>query len=279
MHTLVNGIQTDTVSTMDRGFLYGDGVFETITIVDGKAVLFLQHLNRLTKACAQLALSFDKKKLVEEFAQLLQQGTGTQVAKIIVTRGVGGRGYKAASEQNSTRVMQLFDPIQEPSLSASKGASVMVCKHRLSQSRTLAGIKHLNRLDQVLASLELTTEFQEGLCLDENDNVIEGTKSNILLWHNNRVVVPDLSLNGVQGIMLAELQNQFNNLGYTIENKALKLSDVISADELILCNSVIGVWPVIKLVEGDTVKHWQIGDFCRQAIQLKNEIFTSAIQS
>jgi 4-amino-4-deoxychorismate lyase len=156
------------------------------------------------------------------------------------------------------------------------GVCITVCQHRLSQSEALAGVKHLNRLDQVLASAELSEEFNEGLCLDIEGHVIEGTKSNLLVFKNGAALSPDLSLSGVKGIMLVEMSKLLAREGRSIQTTNLTIDDVIEADEVILCNSVFGVSPVIKLIQGDRVKNWSIGDFCQQAIQLQNEVFASS---
>lgn len=258
---------------MDRGFLYGDGAFETIGVINGKPILFAQHLSRLKAACELLKLRFDSKLIESELFQLASHTKGSRVAKIIITRGVGGRGYKPSEKLSGTRVIQLFDPTVPAEDPISKGISITLCQHRLSQSYSLAGVKHLNRLDQVLASAEVGDEFYEGLCMDLDGNVIEGTKSNVLLFSGGAILTPDLCLSGVKGIMLIELSRLLTKKGFSVKSRKLSLDDVLNSEEIILCNSVLGVAPVIKFSGGDRVKHWPIGDFCQQAIQLQNEVF------
>lgn len=278
MKMLINGSSNTAISVMDRGFLYGDGAFETLIVIDGKPILLPQHLARLQAACQLLKISFDANLARDELLGLSKHALGRQVAKIIITRGEGGRGYKPDLKTTPTRIIQLFDPIS-PSLienEETSGLCITVCQHRLSQSVALAGVKHLNRLDQVLASAELEEGFDEGLCLDIEGNVIEGTKSNLLVFNNGVVSSPDLSLSGVKGIMLLEMSKLLAREDHPIQIRKLTIDDVLEADEVILCNSVFGVSPVIKLVQDDRVKHWPIGGFCQQAIQLQNEVFASS---
>ncbi|MFT4888383.1 MAG: 4-amino-4-deoxychorismate lyase [Pseudohongiellaceae bacterium] len=274
MQTLINGSPNSSISVMDRGFLYGDGAFETLAIIDGKPILLPQHLARLESACKLLKISFNADLISDELLQLSNNAQGSRVAKIILTRGEGGRGYKPNLESIATRIIQLFEPSNSNSRGEKMpGVCITVCKHRLSQSAALAGVKHLNRLDQVLASAELDESFYEGLCLDIQGNVIEATKSNLLVLSNGNVLTPDLSLSGVKGIMLMEISKLLARDGYPVQTQKLTIDDVLNGDEVILCNSVVGVSPVIKLIQGDRVKHWPIGGFCQQAIQLQNEVF------
>lgn len=277
MQTLINGSPNSSISVMDRGFLYGDGAFETLAVIDGTPILLPQHLARLESACQLLKINFDASLVRDELLQLARNGLGRQIAKIIITRGEGGRGYKPNNSSIATRIIQLFEPLKpSPKDRENTGVCITVCQHRLSQSVALAGVKHLNRLDQVLASGELDENFYEGLCLDIQGNVIEGTKSNLLVFNKGTVFTPDLSLSGVKGIMLTEMSKLLAREGYPIETGKLTIDDVLNGDEVILCNSVFGVSPVIKFIQDDRVKHWPIGGFCQQAIQLQNEVFASA---
>lgn len=275
MQTLVNGLPKNEISIMDRGLLYGDGAFETLLVINGRVTLFDQHLDRLARACQFLKLKFSAVKITEELTQLCQHSSGRLVAKIIITRGAGGRGYAPNSDTDGCRIIQLFDQQGELTQQNEKGISATICQHRLSQSDSLAGIKHLNRLDQVLASADLKAQFDEGLCLDRDDYVIEGTKSNILIRCGGQLLTPDLSTSGVQGIMLAEIKLRFQRQGNEVITKKLTVDDVFKADELLFCNSVLGVSPVIKLCGNGRVKHSSIGEFCQQALRFKDEILAS----
>ena len=260
----------------DRGLQYGDGCFETIRIHAGMPILLRLHLERLERSCRRLGIPLELPELNNELKQILDSNDPDGVVKITVTRGSGGRGYRPNNQSQPTRIIQYFPYPADYNQYTEQGVSVMVCQHRLSSNAALSGMKHLNRLDQVLASMELSDEFAEGICLDQIGNVIEGTKSNLLLVKNDRLMCPDLSVSGVRGIMQQFLLHRFAKDGMQSENRVVALEELKEANELFLCNSVFGVWPVIKLVENDTVFEWSVGPRTRQAILYHNEVFNFA---
>ncbi|MFT4861361.1 MAG: 4-amino-4-deoxychorismate lyase [Pseudohongiellaceae bacterium] len=276
MLTLINGAPESRISVRDRGFLYGDGAFESLAIHGGHLVLLVPHLERLQKACTLLRIPFDKALLLSDIETLLRSDISDGVCKIMLTRGEGGRGYKADVEALPTRVVQYFEP--SLAMTSEHGIAVGVSQHRLGLSAELAGIKHLNRLDQVMASFDLSPEAFEAICLDQQGRVIEGTRSNIIAVKDGVVVTPKLDSSGVRGIMLDALVAKFANIGKPVEFVELSLDDIRSAAELMFCNSVFGVWPVIKLLEGASVTQWAIGDISRQAIAFQHELFRSHIE-
>jgi len=119
---------------------------------------------------------------------------------------------------------------------------------RLGRNPELAGIKHLNRLEQVLARNEWTDDFQEGLMLDTESNVIEGTMSNLFLINQSGLLTADLSQCGIEGVIRQRIMAWAyqNDIPCSL-NKHLRLEDVFAADALFICNSVIGIWPVKQL--------------------------------
>ncbi len=276
MLTLINGAPRSQVSVRDRGFLYGDGAFETLAIQDGHLVLLTPHLERLQKACILLRIPFDKSLLLSDIKVLLRSNISDGVCKIILTRGEGGRGYAADVEAVPTRIVQYFPA--SPNVASGHGITVGVSQHRLGLSAAFAGLKHLNRLDQVMASFDLSPETFEAICLDQQDRVIEGTRSNILAVIDGALVTPKLDSSGVRGIMLEALIARFADVGRSVEFVELSLADIKNAAELMFCNSVFGVLPVIKLLEGASVTQWVIGDIGRQAIAFQHELFRLHIE-
>ena len=275
MLTLVNGAPSASISVMDRGLLYGDGAFETLAIGGGQLFLLTPHLERLQKACSILRIPFDKELLLSDLNKLLAITPGEGICKIILTRGVGGRGYKAAEQPSPTRIVQYFE---SAGLSESgEGITIGVSGHRLSQSAEFSGLKHLNRLDQVMASFDLSSEIFELICLNQQGRVIEGSRSNIIAVIDEALVTPRLDSSGVRGIMLDCLVAKFASIGRPIESAELSLGDIRRASELMFCNSVFGVRPVIKLLEGASVTEWVIGDISRQATAFQHELFRTDI--
>lgn len=247
---MVNGKPQSTISVMDRGFNYGDGVFETILLVNNTPVLLEEHYKRLSGGCDALGISCpDKNALAKQIKELICSDNSdlNRVLKIIITRGESERGYKIAEQNNITIVMQLS---QYPEYSKSywaKGVDVQLCHTRLSGNKKLAGLKHLNRLDQVLARKEWNNEYQEGLMLDESDNIIEGVMSNLFIVEKGQLITPLIERAGVRGIMRDSVLKLCESDGIMFSEDSLSFKRVLSADEVFLTNSLIGVWPVRKI--------------------------------
>jgi 4-amino-4-deoxychorismate lyase len=277
--TLVDGVLTDTVPVSDRGLLYGDGVFETIRYSRQQLLLLPAHLERLQQSCTQLGialvpgeiqgyvdalltrLSFTPAPTPASAAGVPQDG----VVKIIVTRGDGGRGYAPPASAVSRCLVQ-FHPLPKHYAEYARGGiSCLMCSHPVSSNPALAGLKHLNRLDQVMASRELVAAqnsahyadsmLQEGLMCDSQGNLVEGTRSNVFAIIDGVLCTPDLSEAGVSGIMRSALLDWYREQGTAVAVKRFSAAELSLASELFICNSVLGVWPVNRvydLVEGTT---------------------------
>ncbi len=271
LQSLINGQQAERISIRDRGFQYGDGCFETVRVLSNKPILWPAHLKRLKHACKTLQLSVNFELLQSEITQLLQDNkTADVILKITVTRGEGGRGYTPPEHANCTRIIQLIDYIAADTRT---GARVVVCQHRLSSNSLLAGIKHLNRLDQVVASAQIPADFDEGLCLDEQGSVIEGCRSNLLLAIDNQLVTPDLGKSGVEGVMLNYLIDKFQVLDTRVLRKTISLRELKTASEIFLCNSVFGIWPVAEIENEDWRMNREKRHFSAAALEIQNKLF------
>ena len=245
---IINGQMTDCVASTDRGLLYGDGLFETIAVLEGEPGHWQQHLQRLRAGCARLGIEpVDELLLAEECRQLVD-GVGRAVVKIIVTRGSGGRGYRVPARPLPTRILQLHDWPEFSVLCAQQGVAVRICDIRLGHNPRLAGIKHLNRLEQVLARQEWDdTGIMEGLLLDSESNLVEGTMSNLFLVRDGLLLTPDLQRCGVAGIMRSQLLERAGQISINAESCQLGMVDLHEAEEVFICNSLIGIWPVISI--------------------------------
>jgi 4-amino-4-deoxychorismate lyase len=271
VQSLINGQRAERISIRDRGFQYGDGCFETVRILSNKPILWSAHLKRLKNACKTLHLSVNFELLKGEITQLLQDNkTADVILKITVTRGEGGRGYKPPEHANCTRIIQLIDYVAADTRT---GARVVVCQHRLSSNSLLGGIKHLNRLDQVIASAQIPADFDEGLCLDEQGSVIEGCRSNLLLAIDNQLVTPDLGKSGVEGVMLNYLIDKFQTLDTRVLRKTISLRELKTAGEIFLCNSVFGIWPVAEIENEDWRMNREKRHFSAAALEIQNKLF------
>lgn len=265
---LVNGRRGGAVSALSRGLAYGDGVFETLLWRSGGALWLDDHLQRLAAGCRTLGLQVDMAALVDELKQLGRGIQGRGVIKIIVARQAGGRGY-APSHSNSDRVVAVF-PAPSDDTPWQCGVRVGICQQRLAPQPALAGIKHLNRLEQVLAAKELAERrLPEGLMLDASSAVVEGTRSNLFIVRNGVVITPALNNGGVAGIMRQRILSGSEEAGLAVKVKRLSVADVLTADEVFLCNSVFGIWPVTAI----GCVHKSIGPVTRQLQQQFGDIF------
>jgi len=247
---IVNGTQGDQLSSLDRGLLYGDGVFETIAVKQGKLQHWEDHLERLKQGCKVLGLQgLDVASLEKDTHQLVGSETNLKcVIKIIITRGVGGRGYKPTT-QALTRIVQKFPWPEYPASLIKSGVKVTQCEFRLSKQSKLAQIKHLNRLEQVLARGEWEDEYQEGLVCDLDNNVIEATSNNVFFQVDNTLVTPDLAQCGVAGVLRKKVIEycHANDIELAIRN--FKQSEIKQIQAMFLCNSINGIWPVSSYCE------------------------------
>ena len=255
----INGQPNNRLPVNDRGLAYGDGVFETLRIVSGQPFLARLHWQRLQQSCERLAIPLDIELVIDEVSRFLQQCQAPNaILKLIVTRGSGGRGYNPEDCQNPTRCLSLHPLPQRKTNPAICGARVTPCQLQLGRS-ALAGIKHLNRLEQVLARSEWQgANWDEGVVCDFDGYLIEGTMSNLfMVTRDGRLLTPDLSRCGVAGVCRAFILEQADSLGLITKTGFYPATLLDSAEitEVFLCNSVNAVWPVIEYAE----QLWPIG--------------------
>lgn len=245
---LINGSPADKISVSDRGLLYGDGVFRTLRVLDGKIRCWHRHYRKLQHDCAALGITCPEVALLfDELQQLtVQQPDG--VAKIIITRGQQmARGY-APTSKTLTRILSMTAVSHYPAHFYTQGIRLHVCQLRLGHQAQLAGIKHLNRLENVLASGEWQeTDSAEGLLLDIAGNVVEGTRTNLFMVRNGELLTPDLSRCGVAGIQRDRVIEWAVEQGMPCQVAHFSLTKLLEADEVFLVNSLIGLWPVREL--------------------------------
>jgi len=261
--TLVNGQVSVSLSVTDRGLQYGDGLFETLALRDGEPLLWDRHVQRLGEGCRRLGLPAPEASLLREEVTRIAGSAARAVAKIILTRGTAGRGYRADAASSATRIVQRLPWPAYPVAAGKEGVAVRWCETRLAHQPRLAGMKHLNRLEQVLARAEWQDDYAEGLMRDTDGLVIEGTKTNLFLVRDDgTVVTPDLSQSGVAGVMRAQILDSAAALGMCCIIQAVTTDMVESAQELFLTNSLIGIWPIRRI----EARHYVVGQIS-QALQ------------
>ena len=245
---LVNGIPGNLISIRDRGLLYGDGVFRTLRATQGKAQHWPLHYQKLQHDCTALGIACpDVALLSAELSNLLAQHSDG-VVKLIVTRGEGTRGYAPPTQAVPTHLWDISPTPDYPADWATHGIKARLCQFRLSHQPRLAGIKHLNRLENVLAAAEWDdADIAEGVLLDVSGNVIEGTRSNLFMVREGMLLTPDLSRCGVAGVQRERVMEQAAIHNVSCRAGQFGLEELLAADEVFLVNSVIGLWPMREL--------------------------------
>lgn len=244
---LVNGQAADSIDARDRGLAYGDGVFRTLRTQGGRPLWWRDHYAKLVADCAALMLACpDEAVLHGEICRVAEAGEG--VVKIVLTRGTGARGYAPSPGQAITRVVFSAPLPAYAQADAPDAIAARWCTLRLARQPRLAGIKHLNRLENVLARAEWADPaILEGLLCDDLGAVIGGVMSNLLLVKDGELFTPDLSECGVAGVARARLLRAASRLGIPVHVGRLLPAAILAADEVMVCNSVIGVRRVARL--------------------------------
>jgi 4-amino-4-deoxychorismate lyase len=240
---MINGEMTEQLAATDRGLHYGDGLFETVAIINGRPRLWSHHMERLQHGCAVLRLPPPDLQQLHAEALALCISAERAVLKLVLTRGSGGRGYRPPPKVTPQRLLFRYPWPDYPDLA--QGVRLRLCQTPLACNPVLAGIKHLNRLEQVMARAEWEDPaVHEGVMCDLDGWVREGTMSNLFWVEEGRLYTPDLSRCGVAGVMRAQVMALARDLGIGVESAEITPQTLAQADEIFLTNSLIGIWPV-----------------------------------
>lgn len=248
LNILINGRENGSISPLDRGFQYGDGLFETLLVEFGCVTFLGLHLDRLKKGCKVLGFPApDLDTIREELSQLVKCGQHG-VIKIILSRGIGERGFMPNDNPEITRVVSFA--VNDNSINQELASiGLALCETRLSHQPLLAGIKHLNQLERILARRELRENaLNEGLMLDMNGSVIEGTMSNLFIVKKGVLMTPKLNNCGVSGVIRQFLIRQAGVDGIEFQRTELSLECIKNADEIFMTNSLMPVRSVNELI-------------------------------
>lgn len=244
VRVLVNGQNDAHVSALDRGLMYGDGLFETIMFVDDAAPLWPRHMHRLHEGCKRLGLPAPDNALLLQETETVMEGMPHAVVRITITRGVGTRGYAPPDHPQATRIVAAFEP---PFIDAdwyARGIRVRFADLRLSAQPRLAGLKHLNRLEQVLALAEWNDpDIVEALLFDERDRLIGSTAANVFVVVHGCLATSALDRCGVAGVARAEVLAHYPQL----QIRDIDRDELMQADEIFLSSSVRGILPVREI--------------------------------
>ena len=259
---LVNGKSVaDTahaISAEERGLQYGDGIFETMLLRDGQVRYFADHYARLQLGCERLSITPPAIDIIKSDIAQIVRVANAGVLKLTLTRGAGGRGYRSAPSLQPTRMLGLH-PL--PTVENTSGIAVRWCDTRLARNAQLAGIKHLNRIEQVLAQNEWhDAHFAEGLMLDTEGELICATAANVFFFSERTLVTPDLRFSGIRGVMRAQVLAMARLLKIDVEERSVWPQELAAASEVFVTNAIRGLRPVVRL----DVQTWQVGPIAQQ---------------
>lgn len=269
---LINGIKSDSIAVRDRGFNYGDGLFTTIYIERGKPQLWDLHVQRLKDGCIRLHIPIpDIDSLYQQLQLLiLESDLRKACGKIIISRGCGGRGYSIRGCDQPTTVVSLHPYPEYYEQWQSQGIEIGIAEQALGISPMLAGIKSLNRLEQVFLKSELDERgLKEAIVLDVNGSVVEGVTSNLFWRKGDDIFTPDLKLSGVYGVMRAFVCSTLAQENRSVQVVMSDVNAVKTADEVWITNALMGIVPVTGI---DDVRYQDH----RMAKHLQNLLATMA---
>ncbi|MFJ3263852.1 aminodeoxychorismate lyase [Pseudomonas sp. NPDC086581] len=260
MLSWIDGQSAEALSARDRGLAYGDGLFETIRVSAGRPRLLARHRARLEEGVRRLCLPVSLDLIEDELLRFSAQ-LGDGVAKLMLTRGEGARGYAPQADAQVRRVLLASPAPAYPAKNREEGVMLFPCATRLAEQPLLAGLKHLNRLEQVLARAEWSDPaFAEGLMRDVSGRIVEGVFSNLFLVKQGALITAELSRCGVAGVMRAEIIERASDLGLPVIVRDVEHGELAQADEVFLCNSLYGIWPVCGIAE----HAWPVGPLTRK---------------
>jgi len=244
MKTLINGQALDHVAATDRGLLFGDGLFETMAFWNGQCPLWERHMRRLTRGCRMLGIASPDFVLVEDECRALAQSSKRIVIRLTLTRGSGGRGYWPDVTGKPTRILQSREWPESLEKQQQNGMKAITSTVRLNLQPALAGLKHCNRIEQVLAAQECQQQgAEEALVFDQSGRLAEAVSSNLLLRYQGRWITPS-SPAAVAGVGLEWL---LAAPPLKIQARAVELAQVGRADSILVINSVGGIRPLSHL--------------------------------
>jgi 4-amino-4-deoxychorismate lyase len=245
----VNGRAARQVSALERGLHYGDGLFETIACLGGQPRLLGMHLKRLHSGCGRLGLPFTDEAVLASEVQELAAGSSRAIVKVLLTRGVAlNRGYAPTGHELPTRVTLRYAWPEDDPTAAHDGVRVRLALQRLGENPALAGLKHCNRLEQILARREWSDpDIAESLMFSVSDALISGTMSNVFLVCDSRLLTPRVDRCGVAGVMRAAVLATARAAGISAEERVLRREDLVRASEIFLTSALTGIRPVREL--------------------------------
>ena len=264
-----DGRPCDSIAADDRGLQYGDGLFETVAVRAGEPRLWEYHVDRLQTGAERLTIAVPGRAALraglDAALERTRIDTDRCVAKILLTGGRGPRGYRRPEGTPPTLLTGVADAGSLPDACYRDGVETLLCNTRLALQPQLAGMKTLNRLEQVLARNEWRDErIVEGLTLDTAGRLICGTMSNVFLITGQELVTPAITRCGVSGVMRRHLLTLLDRAGVRFSVRDVPLQDLRACDGVCICNSQFGMLHVRRCGR----QQWQPRDAFRRVAAL-----------
>ena len=259
------------ISVFDHGFLYGDGVFESILVTDGVAFKLKEHIDRLYDSAKVLCLEIpmSKEEMIKTVADVVRaNGFKDAYIRLIVTRGVGDLGLDPRKCQKPTIII-IVDKIKLYDEGAlSKGLTAVISSVRRDRvDATTHEVKSMNYLNNILAKLEANAVgADEAIMLDDRGFVSEGTADNIFIVKDGVIYTPPRTCGILLGITRARVMKLAEELGYKVVEKDITPAEVLTADEVFLTGTAAGVVPVTKIA-GRVVGDGKPGPITRKLME------------
>ncbi|MFI8418102.1 aminodeoxychorismate lyase [Serratia sp. NPDC078593] len=241
----INGQRGDALKLDDRGLQFGDGCFTTARVVEGKVDLLPWHIERLQQAALRLMLPATDWQAFEQEMRHAAESIPHGVVKAILTRGRGGRGYSPQGCHQPTRIVTCSAYPQHYLAWRERGIRLTLSPVPLARNPLLAGLKHLNRLEQVLIRTHLDqTEADEALVLDTAGLLVECCAANLFWRKGKAVYTPDLNQAGVAGLMRRRVIERLMGSEYSLNIVSEPLETLANADEVLISNALMPLLPV-----------------------------------
>lgn len=263
---LINGDSKKTISPFDRGLAFGDGAFRTFIVENSKPRLWSLQYNKLSYDLNSIAIKCPSDKVLLKDIKKLFPAKGMYVGKIIVTRGESLSGYDFKKTIKPTRVLLRIDFDQKKYDLFQKGVHLSESNINVSEA-SYSSIKHLNRLENVLARKGLNKKFFDVIMIDDDDNVCDCARSSLFVRYGTKLFTPNNKNAGIHGVTKYIIEKNIKKLNLTMRYTPLKLEQLKKADEVIVSNSVFGALPVLSFKN----KKWDRGNLANLINKILNE--------
>jgi 4-amino-4-deoxychorismate lyase len=263
---LIDGKKQSKASIFNRNTQFGDGLFETCLVENKKLLFWSNHFERMKLGCDRLKISMIDETLwlsdIKKAFSLMK--IDNCIVKLVLSRGESLRGY---SYKDNIRPIRITIVSELKKNNQDKGFSLEFCNSGYNSNPKLAGIKHCNRLEQVIARAGIKVD--DGIMLDENENVVSVTQGNIFCIQGNRLITPNLDKCGIEGTRRAVILKIAVDLGFDINIKNLSVAELLRSDEVFISNSIQGVGPVNQIEDFAYSKH-KITEIISEALKEKS---------